>query len=149
MAKKQASTKGKTAKKASPRQKALPGMEDRALAALEAKAEEYADIRDERMQLTEQESELNDELLALMKKHKKAEYHHGEVHCWVKATDEKVKVKIGEITPKQKKAESADVSTAAKLNSEEPKSSEDGTEPEQSNDVESAPAPEPAEEVVH
>jgi hypothetical protein len=101
-----------------PKQATLKGMEDRALAALEAKAEEYAEVRDERMGLTAKESELNDELLALMKKYKKAEYHHGEVHCWVKATDEKVKVKIGEITPKQKKKESAEVSTAAKLSAD-------------------------------
>ena len=102
---------GKAKAKKGPRQSTLPGMEDRALAELESKAEEYAGIRDRRMRLTEQEVELNDELLALMKKYKKAEYHHGEVHCWVKATDERVKVKIGEITARQKKAESASVST--------------------------------------
>lgn len=115
----------KDKKAAKPKQGSLPGLEDRALQALEAKAEEYAEVRDERMQLTEREGELNDELLALMKKYKKAEYHHGEVHCWVKATDEKVKVKIGEITQKQKRKESEDVSTTAKLASEE---SEEETE---------------------
>jgi glutamyl/glutaminyl-tRNA synthetase len=121
MAKKKASPKNGVEKKAKkgPKQGTLTGMEDRALSELESKAEEYAEVRDERMQLTEREGELNDDLLALMKKHKKAEYHHGEVHCWVKATDEKVKVKIGEITTKQKRAESAGVSTTAKLDSEE------------------------------
>lgn len=109
----------KKAAKKGPKQGTLSGMEDRALIALETKAEEYAEVRDERMELTEKESELNAELLALMKKHKKAEYHHGEVHCWLKATDERVKVKIGEITPRQKRKESAEVSTTAKLEAEE------------------------------
>jgi hypothetical protein len=99
-----ATKKAKPAEKKSkgPRQKPLPGMEDRALQELEAKAEEYAEVRDERMSLTEQESELNAELLLLMKKYKKSEYHHGDVHCWVKYTEEKVKVKIGELKPEQK-----------------------------------------------
>lgn len=103
---------------AKPKQPSLKGMEDRALEELEAKAEEYADVRDNRMRLTTQEVELNDELLALMKKHKKAEYHHGDVHCWIKATDERVKVKIGEITPKQRKKESGEVSATAKAKAE-------------------------------
>jgi hypothetical protein len=120
---------GKAKAKKGPRQSTLPGMEDCALAELEAKAEEYADIRDRRMNLTEAETQLNEELLALMKKHKKAEYHHGELHCWVKATDEKVKVKIGELTPKQKKSESAGVSTTAKLDAEpEPEPAEENEE---------------------
>jgi hypothetical protein len=108
------------AKKANgkPKQASLKGMEDRALDALEAKAEEYVEVRDERMRLNAMEGELNDQLLALMKKYKKAEYHHGEVHCWVKATDEKVKVKLGEITQKQKRKESEDVSTVAKLDAD-------------------------------
>ena len=109
----------KKQKKAAPRQGALPGMEDRALRELEALAEEYVEVRDERMSLNEREVELNDQLLALMKKHKKAEYHHGEVHCWIKATDERVKVKLGEITPKQKRKESAEVPESAKAESED------------------------------
>ncbi len=94
-------TKKKTKAK-KPKQKALPGMEDRAIAALEAVAEQYAEIRDKRMGLTKKEVELNDELLTLMKKNGKAEYHHGDVHCWIKAKDERVKVKIGEIEIKAK-----------------------------------------------
>jgi len=100
--------KAKTNSKPKPKQGSLPGLEDRALAELEALAEQYAEIRDDRMALNEKEVELNDELLALMKKHKKTEYHHGDVHCWIKATDERVRVKIGELTPKQKVKESKD-----------------------------------------
>jgi hypothetical protein len=145
---KKASPKNGAEKKSNnkPKQGTLAGMEDRALSALEAKAEEYAEVRDERMGLTEREGELNDELLALMKKHKKAEYHHGEVHCWVKATDEKVKVKIGEITTKQKRAESAGVSTVAKLESE-PDEGDDLTDggTHEEIDVESDPEDQNAE----
>jgi hypothetical protein len=84
-----------------PAQGSLPGMEDRAIAELEALAEDYADVRDKRMSLTTKETELNDELLVMMKKYKKSEYHHGDVHCWLKSTDEKVKVKIGELPVKK------------------------------------------------
>jgi hypothetical protein len=99
-------TTEKKAKKG-PKQGTLSGMEDRALAELEEKAEEYADIRDQRMDLTKQEGELNDDLLLLMKKHKKTEYHHADVHCWVQAVDEKVKVKIGELPAKKKTTQKA------------------------------------------
>lgn len=75
----------------------LPGMEESGIKELEKTAEDYADVRDNRMQLTKQEKELNQTLLALMKKHGKAEYHHDDVHCWIKAKEERVKVKIGEI----------------------------------------------------
>ena len=109
MAKKKSGEKSaeKKSTKKGPKQGALPGMEDRALEELETKAEEYADTRDERMKLTTEEGELNDELLALMKKHKKTEYHHGDVHCWVQSVDEKVKVKIGELPAKKKTTQKA------------------------------------------
>lgn len=80
-----------------PRTPRLPGMEDAGIAELEKLAEKYADVRDQRMVLTKREAEMNADLLALMKKHGKTEYHHDEVHCWIKAKDERVKVKLGEI----------------------------------------------------
>lgn len=83
-----------------PKQQDLPGMEDRALKPLENLAEQYADVRDQRMELTRQESQMSADLLALMHKYEKTEYHHGEVHIWVKVIDEKVRVKIGEIPAK-------------------------------------------------
>jgi hypothetical protein len=99
----------KAVKKSPPRRQAsLPGMEDRAIAELEKLAEHYANIRDKRMVLTKQEVELNDDLLALMKKHDKTEYHHQDVHCWIKAKDERVKVKIGEIEIKQSKSKNGE-----------------------------------------
>ncbi len=86
--------------KRKPKQQALPGMEDRGIKKLENLAENYVDVRDQRMELTRQESQMSADLLALMKKHDKTEYHHGEVHIWVKVIDEKIKVKLGEIAPK-------------------------------------------------
>lgn len=80
-----------------PRTPRLPGMEDSGIQELESLAEQYADVRDQRMVLTKREAEMNADLLALMKKHGKTEYHHDEVHCWIKAKDERVKVKLGEI----------------------------------------------------
>lgn len=86
--------------KRKPKQQDLPGMEDRALKPLENLAEQYADVRDQRMELTRQETQMSSDLLAMMKKYEKLEYHHGEVHIWVKTIEEKVKVKIGEIPAK-------------------------------------------------
>lgn len=85
-----------------PKNQRLPGMEDAGIKELEKTAEEYADVRDNRMELTKQEKQLNDTLLALMKKHGKSEYHHDDVHCWIKSKDERVKVKIGELEEESK-----------------------------------------------
>jgi len=83
-----------------PRTPRLPGMEDAGIVELEKLAEEYAEVRDERMALSKREGEMQDDLLALMKKHNKTEYHHEEVHCWIKAKEERVKVRIGELPEK-------------------------------------------------
>lgn len=86
--------------KRKPRAQRLPGMEDMGIKELEKLAEQYADVRDQRMVLTKRESQMNADLLALMKKHDKTEYHCDEVHCWVKSKDERVRVKLGEIEDK-------------------------------------------------
>jgi len=59
---------------AKPKQKALPGMEDREIKELREAALEYADARDERVSAAETEAGLRDNLLKLMKKHKKVTY---------------------------------------------------------------------------
>lgn len=51
-----------------PRQQDLPGTDDRAIQALEEAAADYAELRDERMTLTQRETELKGTLLLLMKK---------------------------------------------------------------------------------
>jgi hypothetical protein len=132
VAKKKAAVKKANGKAEPPekRQGDLPGMEDRAIAALEALAEQYVDIRDKRMRLNEREVELNEELLALMKKHGKTEYHHDEVHCWIKATDEKVKVKLGELPAKASKAAEFTPEDEAVQNGEGEESGPDHSEPQ-------------------
>jgi hypothetical protein len=80
--------------KKKPRQGRLPTMEDPAIEELEDSAEEYADIRDQRMELTREESRLKDELLGLMKKHKKTSYVHDGFDIKVIVESEKLRVRI-------------------------------------------------------
>jgi hypothetical protein len=54
-----------------PKQARLPSMEDPKIEELEALAETYAQVRDDRMALNTDEVDLKDRLLATMKKHKK------------------------------------------------------------------------------
>lgn len=75
-----------------PRQQDL--IEDRAIKPLEDAASEYAQMRDERMVLTESEATLKVNLLAMMKKHGKTVYHRGGVTITVVAEKEKVKVRV-------------------------------------------------------
>ena len=82
------------AAKRKPRQGRLPGTEDAAIEELESAAEEYAEVRDDRMGLTEKEVELKTELLRLMDDHKKTSYYHAGVTIEVKAKDRTVKVRI-------------------------------------------------------
>ena len=77
-----------------PRQARLPQMEDPAIEELENKAEEYADIRDQRMELTPVETKLKNELLGLMKKYKKTSYNHDGYEIKVVVESEKVRVRI-------------------------------------------------------
>ena len=73
---------------------ALPGMEDHAIAALEAVANDYAEIRDERMQLTTREKELKVRTCDLMHKHKKTIYRHNGVEITLVPGEEDVKVRV-------------------------------------------------------
>ena len=115
MAEKKRSHKKKEAK-SKPRKEAprrartprLPGMEDAGIRELENLAEKYADVRDQRIALSKEEGTMQDDLLALMKKHHKVEYHHDEVHIWVKSVEMKVKVKLGEISTQRAEKESAE-----------------------------------------
>lgn len=76
------------------RQKKLPIVEDSAIKPLEDAAHEYVVIRDERMDLSQQESGLKAKLLALMKKHSKKTYVHDGIEIRVVAEEETVKVRI-------------------------------------------------------
>lgn len=77
-----------------PRQARLPQMEDPEIEELESKAEEYADIRDQRMELTPVETRLKNELLGLMEKHNKTSYVHDGFDIKVIVESKKVKVRV-------------------------------------------------------
>src|SRR5687768_18458564 len=67
----QSSMAKKTARKPRPEQVDLPGTEDSAIKPLEDAAKRYAGIRDERIELNDQEAKLKASLIALMHKHNK------------------------------------------------------------------------------
>lgn len=92
MAKRSTNGKADKPKRGRPRQADL--IEDRAIKPLEDAAAEYAEVRDERMRLNEQESGLKAKLLSLMKKHGKTKYLHDGVSIEVVTEEETVKVRV-------------------------------------------------------
>ena len=76
-----------------PRDRDLPGMEDRAIKALEDLAFTYADLRDQRMALNQEEAALKAKLLVAMKQHGKERYLRGKIRIRVLAK-ETVKVRV-------------------------------------------------------
>ena len=82
------------APKPEPRQKRLPGVDDPVIEELEQAAEEYVRIRDKRMGLTEVETQMQANLIAVMKRHGKSHYKRDGVECDVVAEKEKVRVRI-------------------------------------------------------
>lgn len=72
----------------------LPGMEDRAIKALEDIAEAYAEVRDERIALNLREAELKQTAMALMKKHEKQIYRRNGIEIRVVPGEEDIKVRI-------------------------------------------------------
>lgn len=102
-----------------PKQSSLPGMENRSLKKLDDLAHEYADVRDDRMELTKRESELQNDLLTEMKKHKIHVYKYGDVRCEIIPEHERVKVKIATVKEtderieEEPKDEESETTTAA------------------------------------
>ena len=78
-----------------PRDRDLPGLEDRGLADLDALALDYADIRDRRIDLNTEEADLKARVLAAMHKHGKEFYKRNGVEIRVIKGDDDVKVKVG------------------------------------------------------
>lgn len=72
----------------------LPGMEDRAIKALEDVAASYADVRDRRMALNLEEAELKVMALKLMHRYDKTIYRHAGIEIRVIDGEEDVKVKV-------------------------------------------------------
>jgi hypothetical protein len=93
MATKKAAKKSPEVKKG-PRQQQLPEMEDRAIEALEEKAQEYVEARDERMGLSKKEVEVKGQLLQLMKAHKREHYKRGPIEINIVHEKENIKVKV-------------------------------------------------------
>lgn len=77
-----------------PRQKALPGMENTKIAAIENAALDYVEIRDERQELTKREVELKEKLSKLMHAQGKTEYVRGGISVKLEPEGEKVKVRV-------------------------------------------------------
>ena len=96
-----------------PRQARLPTMDDPKIAVLHGIAEEYAELRDKRMEIGRQEVELKNKILDLMKAHKRTHSHYGEMDVIILVEKEKVKVKIakgGEETDEPEEDENAEPS---------------------------------------
>lgn len=91
-------SKSKAAKKSNvkklPRQASIPGMEDKAISAIENAAMDYAEIRDERQDLSKQEGELKQKLMDLMHKANKTEYKRNGIRVWIEVKEETVKVRV-------------------------------------------------------
>ena len=84
--------KKKVAKK--PAAQHLPGMEDSAIGSLEKLAEEYAGVRDQRMEIGQSEIRLKGEVLSEMKRLKRKRYHRNGITIEVVVEQEGVKVKV-------------------------------------------------------
>lgn len=78
-----------------PKNPPLPGLEDAVgIPELRDVALQYADARDRRMNLLEEEVELKEKLLELMHKHKKEKYTCEGIEIRIVREEETVKVKI-------------------------------------------------------
>jgi hypothetical protein len=96
MTKKKTKKKAPAAKKKIPRQSALPGMGDSRIAAIENTALDYAEIRDQRQELTTQEVKLKEKLIELMHKEGKTEYKRLGISVKLVPEAETVKVRVKE-----------------------------------------------------
>src|SRR5947209_18658376 len=96
MAKKKAAKKHANAKPVAkgPRQTSLPGMDDRAIRALNEAALSYDDVKKERMKLTEQEVELKEQVRVLMHAQKRKHYRYKNIEIALEQEGEKVKVRV-------------------------------------------------------
>jgi hypothetical protein len=86
-----------------PEQNELPGIEKK-IKEIHEKGLQYAAVRDERMQLTQQEVKLQGELLELMKKHELTRYQVEDVEMEIVPVKERVKVRIKKDEEEEKDA---------------------------------------------
>ena len=116
--------KPKKVVKKSPRPQALPGMEDRAVETIETMARDYADIRDERIQLNVKESQLKSDLMTEMKRLKKDHYKRDGVEITIIHEKENLKVKV------KAHEEDSDDEPSHEEPDEEPETNDEVAEPE-------------------
>ena len=90
-----------------PRQARLPEMDDPEIEELEAAAQDYAEIRDERMALTPREKKLKDDLLAAMIRHNREKYVRGNIEIKVVREAATVKVRIKKTSEDEEEASAA------------------------------------------
>lgn len=118
MAKKKAKQKKKVTPKPRVKHKALqpdlPGMQNRGIRELEEKANELDDAQTQKKEYSSLCTLRNDELVGLMKKHGKTEYHHKSVHITLPDQKQKAKVTIGELIDNDPRETENDVETEAK-----------------------------------
>jgi hypothetical protein len=145
-AKQSNNSKPKLVAKKGPRQQSLPGLEDRAIAVLDDAALSYAEIRDQRMELTLQETQAKDKVSKLMHKRGKTKYQHGNILIELIPEGEKVKVRIkpeGEENESPAEEEISAAEEAEEPVGEEPEEAEEGpdfdeageeSEPEEAED---------------
>ena len=74
-------------------QQRIPGTEAE-IDELDDLASEYANIRDQRMELNRQEAALKQNLLTMMHRHKKTSYHHDGIEIDIIQEEETVKVSV-------------------------------------------------------
>src|SRR6266850_786549 len=84
-------------KRKTARQPRLPGMQDAKISGLHNAALDYAEIRDQRQELTTQEVDLKQRLIKLMHDNSKETYDYNGVHIELVHEDETVKVRIKRI----------------------------------------------------
>jgi len=97
MAKRSKKTAKPKAAKKQPRSGSLPGMEDHAIRPLDHLAADYADIRDQRMELTRQEVDLKARTMKLMKKYGKTKYQHNGILIEIEPGEETIKVRVKKV----------------------------------------------------
>lgn len=93
-ASKKKATSGAERKPKTPRDVTLTGMEDSAIKPIEDAALAFVEVRDERMQLTEQEVALKAKLMKVMHQHNKTVYRRGDIEVRMMPVDETVKVRV-------------------------------------------------------
>ena len=120
--------------KKGPRQKSLPGMEDRAIESLNDAALAYDEVKKERMGLTKQEVEAKKKVSDLMHAQKKKRYHFGNILIDLVPEGEKVKVKI---LPEGTEPSDEDLEkNAAEEAPEEPEPADEEPEEEEAEEAE-------------